>query len=45
MYISTLVMFYAVNFSKFDHFFPILARDLFPNLLEKALTGASSPRI
>ena len=34
-------MFYVINFSQFwcevDHFFPILARDLFPKLLEKAL--------
>ena len=36
-----LVMFYVFNFSKFDVksiiFFPILAKGLFPKLLEKAL--------
>ena len=41
IYFATLVMFYVVNFSQFwckvAYFFPILARGLFPKLLEKAL--------
>ena len=37
IYFATLVMFYVVNFSQFDHFFPILAKGLLPILLEKAL--------
>ena len=34
IYFATLAMFYVANFS---HFTSILARDLFPKLLEKAL--------